>query len=96
MNATQLANAANWAQILWASGAALATIAAIGKVFFSIKHKLDNIEAHTFKRNGGSSMADALHRLEVAVAENTRITQKISRELAKLEGRFENHIEEGS
>ena len=47
MNAVQLANAANWAQILWASGAALATIAAVGKLFFSIKHKLDNIEAYT-------------------------------------------------
>jgi hypothetical protein len=39
-------------------------------------------------------MADALYRLEEAVAENTKITQKISREVAKLEGRFENHVAE--
>ena len=94
MTTAQLANDANWAQIFWASGALLATLGTGLKIFFSMKHKLDNIEAHTFKRNGGSSMADSLYRLEVAIAENTKITQKISRELAKLEGRFENHLEQ--
>jgi len=95
MNPVQLANAANWAQILWATGALVATLGAGAKIFFSMKHKLDNIEAHTYKRNDGSSMADALARLEEAIHENTKITQKISREVAKLEGRFENHVSEG-
>jgi hypothetical protein len=94
MNPASLANAANWAQILWATGALVATLGAGAKIFFTMKHKLDVIEAHTYKRNGGSSMADALYRLEEAVAENTKITQKISREVAKLEGRFENHVVE--
>jgi hypothetical protein len=94
MNPASLANAANWAQILWAPGALVATLGAAAKIFFTMKHKLDAIEAHTYKRNGGSSMADALYRLEEAVAENTKITQKISREVAKLEGRFENHVVE--
>jgi len=94
MNAASLANAANWAQILWATGALVATLGAGAKIFFTMKHKLDDIAAHTYQRNGGSSNADALARLEEAVAENTKLTQKISREIAKLEGRFENHLVE--
>jgi len=59
-----------------------------------MKNRLDNLEAHTWKRNNGSSIADALHRLETNLKENTRETKKMSEKLAKLEGRFEQHVEE--
>ena len=89
-----LSNAANVTQIVWGLGAFLMTIIGAAKIFFAMKAKLDNLENHTYKRNGGSSMADALFRLEKGLEENTKVTQGISRSLAKLEGRFENHVEE--
>ena len=93
MNAFNDANVI--ASLAWVSINILIVIGGGFKFFFTIKHRLDNIENYTYKRNGGSSMADALARLEAALKENTKLTQQTAKEVAKLEGRFENHIEEG-
>lgn len=72
-------------------------------MWFSFKGKLDNIENYTYKRNGGGSIMDSLVRIEArnerqdsALAENTRLTLETVKALSKLEGRFNNHVEEGS
>jgi hypothetical protein len=49
------------------------------RAFEQIKRRLDRLEDQ-YKPNGGSSMRDAINRIE--------------NKLAKLEGKFEQHIEE--
>jgi hypothetical protein len=82
------------ANLVWATFESLILLGAGVKFFFTIKSRLDNIENYTYKRNGGSSMADALARLEKALKENTKVTQDIAVKLAKLEGKFEQHVDE--
>lgn len=89
-----LSNASATANLVWAALESTLILGAGLKFFFTIKARLDNIENYTYKRNGGSSMADSLARLEDAVKENTKLTQKTATAFAKLEGRFDNHIEE--
>ena len=89
-----LSNASATANLVWAVLESTLILGAGLKFFFTIKARLDNIENYTYKRNGGSSMADSLARLEDAVKENTKLTQKTATAVAKLEGRFDNHIEE--
>ena len=49
------------------------------KFFASINSRLERVEEQ-YKPNGGSSMRDAVNRIEV--------------KLSKLEGKFEQHVEE--
>ena len=82
------------ANLVWATLESLIILGAGVKFFFTIKARLDNIENYTYKRNGGSSMADSLARLEKGLKENTKVTQEVALQVAKLEGKFEQHIEE--
>jgi hypothetical protein len=49
------------------------------KFFVKLNTRLDRLEEQ-YKPNGGSSMRDAINRIEV--------------QLSKLEGKFEQHVEE--
>jgi hypothetical protein len=96
-----LNNAASWAQVIWFVAATLGAIYGGFKMWFSFKHKMDNLENYTYKRNGGGSIADALARIEarnerqdVALQENTRLTLETVKALSELKGRFNNHLEE--
>ena len=82
------------ANLIWASLETLIILGGGFKFFFTIKNRLDNIENHTYKRNGGSCMADSLNRLESKLEQNTKLTQKALLQIAKLEGKFENHVQE--
>jgi hypothetical protein len=95
--------AASWVQVLWFSFVSLGTLYGGFKFWFKFKHKLDNLENYTYKRNSGGSIMDSLARIEArnerqdqALAENTRLTLETVKSLYKLEGRFNNHIEEGA
>ena len=98
-------SAANWTQIIWGMAALLVflvtTVWTVSKVYFKLMDELKEIKNYTYKRNGGGSLMDSLHRIEarnerqdVAMAENTRLTLETVKSLSKLEGRFNNHIEE--
>jgi hypothetical protein len=98
-----LNNAANWAQIIWFAGATVGTVYGGFKIWFSFKSKLENLENYTYKRNSGGSIMDSLARIEarnerqdMAMEENTRLTLETVKALSKLEGRFDNHLEEGA
>jgi len=90
-----LNDAASWAQILWFGAVTIGTTYGGFKLWFKFTAKLDNLEKYTYKENGGSSLKDALNRLEKGLAENTKLTNKAFSAIAKLEGKLENHIEEG-
>ena len=69
-----------WGQIL-TSGIQVAAVIFAGFRFFTkLTARLDKLEEQ-YRPNGGSSMRDAINRIE----------NKVS----KLEGKFEQHIEEG-
>jgi len=89
-----LNTASTTANLIWAALESLILIGGGIKFFFTIKIRLDRMENYTYKRNGGSSMADSLARLEDGLEKNTHMTQKVSREVAKMQGRLDNHIEE--
>jgi hypothetical protein len=100
-----LGNAANWTQVIWGAGALvlflITTVWSISKIYFKLMNELKEIKNYTYKRNGGGSLMDSLTRIEarnerqdVAMAENTRLTLETVKSLSKLEGRFNNHIEE--
>jgi len=89
-----LSDASSWAGILWFAGVSVGTIYAGFKFWFKFTAKLDNLERYTYKENGGSSLKDALNRLEKGLTENTKLTNKAFSAIAKLEGKLENHIEE--
>jgi len=100
-------NAANWTQIIWGFGALfifiVTTVWTASKIYFKLMSELKEIKNYTYKRNGGGSLMDSLHRIEArnerqdeAMAENTRLTLETVKGLAKLEGRFNNHIEEAN
>jgi len=98
-----LNNAANWAQIIWFLGATSVAFYSGFRLWFKFKHKMDNLENYTYKRNGGGSIMDALVRIEArnerqdqALAENTALTLETVKALAELKGRFNNHLEENS
>lgn len=87
--------AASYAQVLWFGAVTLGSIYGGLKFWVKFSAKLENLEKYTYKENGGSSLKDALNRLEKGLAENTKLTNKAFSAIAKLEGRLENHIEEG-
>ena len=87
-------HAASWAQVVWFLGATLGTTYGGFKLWFKFAAKLENLEKYTYKENGGSSLKDSLNRLETAVEQNTKLTNKAFTAIAKLEGKLENHIEE--
>ena len=105
-----LSDVASWAQIIWFAGATAGAVYAGVKFWFKLQHKLEaidskmeNMQNYTYKRNGGGSIADSQARVELvleqqsnAIHENTRLTLETVKSLAKLEGRFNNHIEEGA
>ena len=85
---------ASWAQVLWFGAVTIGTIYGGFKFWFKLSAKLDNLEKYTYKENGGSSLKDALNRLELGLTENTKLTNKAHSAIAKLEGKLENHIQE--
>ena len=100
-------NAANWTQIIWGLAALIlfivSTVWTAGKIYFKLMSELKEIKNYTYKRNGGGSIMDSLVRIEArnekqdqALQENTRLTLETVKSLSKLEGRFNNHIEEGN
>jgi hypothetical protein len=93
---------ASWVQVIWFGGVTAGTLYGGLKIWFAFKAKLENLENYTYKRNGGGSIMDALFRIEArnerqdtALQENTRLTLETVKSLSKLEGRFNNHLEEG-
>jgi hypothetical protein len=102
-----LSNAANWTQVIWGVSTLFVFIVTMvwggSKMYFKFMSELKEIKNYTYKRNGGGSIMDALVRIEArnekqdqAMQENTRLTLETVKSLAKLEGRFNNHIEEGN
>ena len=100
-----LGNAANWTQVIWGVATLfifiVSSVWGLSKIYFKLMGELREIKNYTYKRNGGGSLMDSLHRIEarnerqdVAMAENTRLTLETVKSLSKLEGRFNNHIEE--
>ena len=100
-------NAANWTQIIWGLAALIlfivSTVWTAGKIYFKLMSELKEIKNYTYKRNGGGSIMDSLVRIEArnekqdqALQENTRLNLETVKSLSKLEGRFNNHIEEGN
>jgi hypothetical protein len=101
-----LGNAANWTQVIWGVATVfifiVSSVWGLSKIYFKLMSELKEIKDYTYKRNGGGSLMDSLHRIEArnekqdqALEENTRLTLETVKGLAKLEGRFENHIEQG-
>ena len=100
---------ASWAQVLWFGAVTIGTVYGGLKFWVKFREKLENLDSkidvmqnYTYKRNGGGSIADSLARIEArnerqdrAMEENTRLTLETVKSLSKLEGRFNNHIEEG-
>jgi hypothetical protein len=74
-----IGTAANWGQIV-TSTIEIGALFYAGITFFNkINHRLDRLEEQ-YKPNGGSSMRDAINRIE--------------NKLSKLEGKFEQHVDE--
>jgi hypothetical protein len=101
-----ISTAASFTQVIWGAGALLVFIVTLvwggAKFYFRIVSQLKNIENYTYKRNGGGSLMDSLLRIEAsnerqdkAIEENTKLTFETVKALYKLEGRFDNHLEEG-
>lgn len=101
-----LSDAASWTQIVWGLSAFLVFLTTMvwggARIYFKFMSELKEIKNYTYKRNGGGSLMDSLTRIEarnermdMAIEENTRLTLETVKGLAKLEGRFNNHIEEG-
>jgi hypothetical protein len=101
-----LGNAANWSQVIWGVATLfifiVSSVWGLSKIYFKLMSELKEIKDYTYKRNGGGSLMDSLHRIEArnekqdqALEENTRLTLETVKGLSKLEGRFENHIEQG-
>jgi hypothetical protein len=85
---------ASYAQVIWFLAVTIGSIYGGFKFWFKFTAKLENLEKYTYKENGGSSLKDALNRLEKGLEENTKLTNKAFSAIAKLEGRLENHIQE--
>ena len=101
-----LNDAASWTQVIWGASAFIVFLVTMvwggAKVYFKFMSELKEIKNYTYKRNGGGSIMDSLVRIEArnekqdqALEENTRLTLETVKSLSKLEGRFNNHIEEG-
>jgi hypothetical protein len=69
----------NWGQIITAVIEISALLFGGFRFFTKISLRLDRLEEQ-YKPNGGSSMRDAINRIE--------------NKLSKLEGKFEQHVEE--
>lgn len=81
---------ANWLQAI---SAALAILGAVGVgLRYLVKHYLSEL-----KPNHGSSLNDAV-RLQILplMQELTRDMTEVKVSIAKLEGRFDQHVEEGA
>jgi hypothetical protein len=102
-----LSNAANWTQVLWGASAFIVFLVTMvwggAKVYFKFMSELREIKNYTYKRNSGGSIMDSLVRIEArnekqdqALEENTRLTLETVKSLSKLEGRFNNHLEEAA
>jgi hypothetical protein len=87
---------ASWASVLWFASVTIGSLYAGSKFWFKFTEKIETLERYTYKENGGSSLKDSLNRLEKDLAANTRLTNKAFVAIAKLEGKLENHIEEGA
>ena len=94
---------ASYAQVIWFFAVSIGTFYGGFKMWFKFKSKLDNLENYTYKRNGGGSIMDSLHRIEArnerqdqALLENTNLTLETVKALAELKGRFNNHLEQGA
>ena len=70
---------ANWGQVITSIIEVLALIYGGIQFFNKLNRRLDKLEEQ-YRPNGGSSMRDAINRIE--------------NKLSKLEGKFEQHVEE--
>jgi len=76
-----IGTAANWGQVITSIFEILGLLYAGVKFFDKLNHRLDRLEEQ-YKPNGGSSMRDAINRIE--------------NKLSKLEGKFEQHVDENN
>lgn len=74
-----LSNLNAWGGLLLIAFEIIAIIYGAVKLVNKITSRLDNLEAQ-YRPNGGSSMRDAVNRIEI--------------NLSKLDGKFEQHVEE--
>jgi hypothetical protein len=74
-----LSNASAWGGILLVLFEIVALVYGAIKLVNKITYRLDKLEEQ-YKPNGGSSMRDAINRIEMS--------------LSKLDGKFEQHVEE--
>jgi hypothetical protein len=72
-------NINSWGQLITSVIEVFAVIYAGAKFFVKLNARLDKLEEQ-YRPNGGSSMRDAINRIELKVT--------------KLEGKFEQHVEE--
>ena len=84
----------------WATFAALIlevllVVWAVAHHFAKLNHKIESIESQ-YRPNHGSSMRDAVNRIEVVVSDVQQDVHKMDTKLAKLEGKFEQHVEENN
>lgn len=87
-------SAGGWATVGSFAFEILAVIYAFFKFFMKFNHKLDNIQKE-YVPNHGSSLRDAINRIEKVVKDVQADVHKVDNKLAKLEGKFEQHVEEG-
>ena len=71
----------------------IAIIWASIKFFNKVHRKLDSIGADLVP-NHGSSLRDAIDRIEETVKDVQADVHLVDKKLAKLEGKFEQHVEE--
>jgi archaellum component FlaC len=68
---------------------------AVAHHFAKLNTKIESLEGQ-YKPNGGSSMRDAINRIEATIVDVQQNVHKVDTKLAKLEGKFEQHIEENN
>ena len=85
--------AGGWATVSGLILEVLTLVWVFAKFVSKIQNKLDAIDAEQ-KPNHGSSMRDAINRIEETVKDIQHDVHTIDNKLAKLEGKFEQHVEE--
>ena len=80
--------ASDWATIIYSY---FFVIAGIGSVLWFVAKKAIH---HVIQESQADIKTIKNERQDVAMAENTRLTLETVKSLSKLEGRFNNHIEE--
>ena len=88
-------SAGGWATVGSLAFEVIAVIYAFFKFFVKFNHKLDNIQKE-YIPNHGSSLRDAVNRIEKTVMDVQSDVHKVDNRLAKLEGKFEQHVEESA